>query len=168
MQKLFQLDIWDLRSPKFRAMLRILIPVMLTMVIHLSSFIYEMVIFTDCNTVKTIISDDEVEEDGANQVDIDPYELLDPVDILSKLPKDFFDKIESKKWQERKESLEALETLVKNPKLENGDYGDVIRALKKVLTSLNKYYYLRTIIPIMKYSCFLAFFRLYQKIQMSW
>ncbi|OXU27451.1 hypothetical protein TSAR_002490 [Trichomalopsis sarcophagae] len=79
-------------------------------------------------------NDDEVDDDDGNQVDIDPYELIDPVDILSKLPKDFYDKIESKKWQERKEALEALETLVKNPKLENGDYGEVIRALKKVIS----------------------------------
>lgn len=39
---------------------------------------------------------------------------------------------EAKKWQERKEALEAIETLAKNPKLENGDYGDLVRALKKV------------------------------------
>ena len=58
--------------------------------------------------------------------------MLEPVDILSKLPKDFYEKIEAKKWQERKEALEAMEALVKNPKLENGDYGDVVRALKRV------------------------------------
>ncbi|KAF0040869.1 hypothetical protein F2P81_006767 [Scophthalmus maximus] len=40
---------------------------------------------------------------------------------------------EAKKWQERKEALEAIETLTKNPKLENGDYGDLVRALKKVV-----------------------------------
>lgn len=68
------------------------------------------------------------------QEEIDPMDLIDPVDILSKLPKDFYEKLESKKWQERKESLEALETLLQSPKLETGDYGDVIRALKKVLT----------------------------------
>jgi len=39
---------------------------------------------------------------------------------------------EAKKWQERKEVLEAAETLAKNPKLEGGDYGDLVRALKKV------------------------------------
>ncbi|CAB0035199.1 unnamed protein product [Trichogramma brassicae] len=77
--------------------------------------------------------DDEVDDDGSNQPDIDPYDLIDPVDILSKLPKDFYDKLESKKWQERKESLEALDTLVKNPKLENGDYGECTRALKKIV-----------------------------------
>jgi len=90
---------------------------------------------------------------------VDPYELLEAVEILSKLPKDFYEKIvsqnnnvnvliiiefhinlishfilsqEAKKWQERKEALEVVETLTKNPKLENGDYGDLVRALKKV------------------------------------
>ncbi|CAK9796545.1 Protein mini spindles [Anthophora plagiata] len=74
------------------------------------------------------------EGDGHSAPEIDAYELLEPVDILSKLPKDFYEKLEAKKWQERKETLEALETLVKNPKLENGDYGDVIRSLKKVIS----------------------------------
>lgn len=44
----------------------------------------------------------------------------------------FFLLQEAKKWQERKEALEAVEALTKNPKLENGDYGDLVRALKKV------------------------------------
>lgn len=56
------------------------------------------------------------------------------MDILSKLPKDFFEKVESKKWQERKEGLDSLQKLTENPKLESGDYGDVVRALKKVNT----------------------------------
>nr|CAI5824164.1 unnamed protein product [Callosobruchus analis] len=76
---------------------------------------------------------DEEEEQDDEVAAIDPYELADPVDILSKIPKDFYEKIEAKKWQERKEVLEALENLVKTPKLENGDYGDLIRALKKVV-----------------------------------
>ncbi|XP_044126163.1 cytoskeleton-associated protein 5 isoform X1 [Bufo gargarizans] len=74
---------------------------------------------------------DEAEEEAVPQVDA--YELLEAVEILSKLPKDFYDKIEAKKWQERKEALEAVDILVKNPKLEAGDYGDLVRALKKVI-----------------------------------
>ncbi|KAM6937380.1 cytoskeleton-associated protein 5 [Xenentodon cancila] len=74
---------------------------------------------------------DEDEEEAA--VAVDPYELLEPVEILSKMPKDFYEKIEAKKWQERKEALEAVEALTKSPKLENGDYGDLVRALKKVV-----------------------------------
>uniref|UniRef100_A0A8C7SFT3 Cytoskeleton associated protein 5 n=1 Tax=Oncorhynchus mykiss TaxID=8022 RepID=A0A8C7SFT3_ONCMY len=73
------------------------------------------------------------DEDDEPAPQVDPYELLEAVEILSKLPKDFYDKIEAKKWQERKEALEAVETLAKNPKLENGDFGDLVRALRKVI-----------------------------------
>lgn len=41
---------------------------------------------------------------------------------------------ENKKWQIRKEALEALEKLVSNPKLEGGQYGELLGALKKVCT----------------------------------
>uniref|UniRef100_A0A7N8X4P1 Cytoskeleton associated protein 5 n=1 Tax=Mastacembelus armatus TaxID=205130 RepID=A0A7N8X4P1_9TELE len=75
------------------------------------------------------LSDDETDIVAA----VDPYELLEAVEILSKIPKDFYEKIEAKKWQERKEALEAVEALIKNPKLEPGDYGDLVRALKKVV-----------------------------------
>lgn len=77
--------------------------------------------------------DADVDENDQRE-EVDPMDLIDPVDILSKLPKDFYDKLEAKKWQERKESLEALQTLLQNPKLESGDYGDLVKALKKVLT----------------------------------
>jgi hypothetical protein len=78
---------------------------------------------------------DGEEEEAAPAVD--PYDLLDPVDILSKLPKDFYEKLEAKKWQERKESMDELEKLLQNPKLEGGDYGELVRALKKVRSLIN-------------------------------
>uniref|UniRef100_A0A3Q4GPQ5 Cytoskeleton associated protein 5 n=1 Tax=Neolamprologus brichardi TaxID=32507 RepID=A0A3Q4GPQ5_NEOBR len=55
------------------------------------------------------------------------------IETLRKALSEFGSKIEAKKWQERKEALEAVEALTKNPKLENGDYGDLVRALKKVV-----------------------------------
>jgi cytoskeleton-associated protein 5 len=70
------------------------------------------------------------EEEGPPPVD--PYDLMDPVDILAKLPKDFYEKLEAKKWQERKEAMDELDKLLQHPKLESGEYGDLVRALKKV------------------------------------
>lgn len=78
--------------------------------------------------------DEENEEDGDTPAAVNSMDFIDPVEILSKLPKDFYEKLESKKWQERKEALDALEILLQNPKLESGEYGDLVRALKKVLT----------------------------------
>ena len=78
----------------------------------------------------------EEEEEAEFAQTIDPYDMTDPIEILSKLPKDFYAKVEAKKWQERKEVLELLEGLVKAPKLENGDYGNLVRILKKVFIHL--------------------------------
>nr|XP_058951305.1 cytoskeleton-associated protein 5-like isoform X2 [Pocillopora verrucosa] len=65
---------------------------------------------------------------------IDPYELIEAVEILSKLPKDFYENLENKKWQARKEALEALEKLASNPKLEGGQYGELLGSLKKIIS----------------------------------
>lgn len=76
-----------------------------------------------------------IDEDGEGEECIDPMDLIDPVDILSKVPKDFYEKLEEKKWTLRKESLEALEKLLtENPKLESGEYGVLVNTLKKVIT----------------------------------
>lgn len=77
---------------------------------------------------------EDAEMDDAPQEEaIDPYELMTPVEILSKIPKDYWDKIEAKKWQERKEALEAVQKLLENPCLEKGEYGDLMRTLRKVI-----------------------------------
>lgn len=70
-----------------------------------------------------------------DNAEIDPMSLIDPVDILSKITREFYDKLEEKKWSIRKESLEMLEKLLtENVKLENGDYSTLVNALKKVVT----------------------------------
>ncbi|CAF0721167.1 unnamed protein product [Adineta steineri] len=70
------------------------------------------------------------------QEDLDPFEMMEPVNILDRLPKDFFDKIESKQWKERKEVLDDLITiLTQNPKLvPDADYFELIKALKKIIS----------------------------------
>ena len=80
------------------------------------------------------------EGDGAQvshpqaQEEIDPYELLEPVEILTKLPADFYTNCESKKWAERKAALDSLQDLLTpNPKLAVGDYGDLIKVLKRFI-----------------------------------
>jgi hypothetical protein len=88
--------------------------------------------------VEVAAEEEGQEAEGEEEVDapppLDPLELIDPVDIVAKLPKDFYEKLEAKKWQERKEALDELEKLiVQNPKLEGNDYGDLVRTLKKVL-----------------------------------
>ncbi|XP_077499940.1 cytoskeleton-associated protein 5-like isoform X2 [Amblyomma americanum] len=70
---------------------------------------------------------------GDTAAPVDAYELLEAVDILSKLPKNFYEQCEAKKWQERKEALEKLLELTSNPKLEAGDYADLVKVLKRIV-----------------------------------
>lgn len=65
---------------------------------------------------------------------VDPYDLMDPINVLSQIPGDFYEKLEAKKWQLRKEAIESLEKLLDYPKFEKGDYAELVRALLKVIT----------------------------------
>ena len=78
--------------------------------------------------------DDEDDEDDSQDSALDPYEMLDPVEILSKLPKDFYEKVEEKKWQLRKEALDALHALTENPKIQPGDFHELVKVLKKFIS----------------------------------
>jgi negative regulator of replication initiation len=65
----------------------------------------------------------------------DPWDMLDPVDVVAKLPANYAELIESKKWQERKEALETfLKLLTDNPRLDpKQSYGETVETLKKLL-----------------------------------
>ncbi|VDO29637.1 unnamed protein product [Onchocerca flexuosa] len=67
--------------------------------------------------------------------EIDPWDMLDPVDVLAKLPGNFMEDIDSKKWQERRDALQSLLVLChENPKLcPKANYGEFVAFLKKIL-----------------------------------
>ncbi len=64
----------------------------------------------------------------------DPWEFVDPVDVIGKLPKDFYEQLESKKWSERKQPLDDLRnSLAANPRLDpKVHYGEIVSCLKNV------------------------------------
>ena len=72
----------------------------------------------------------------------DAYEFADPesiLDVLEKQPKDketpkFWDAVNSSKWNQRLDAMTRLKELADAPRLASGDYGDVARALKKIVT----------------------------------
>uniref|UniRef100_A0A0X3NYS1 TOG domain-containing protein n=2 Tax=Schistocephalus solidus TaxID=70667 RepID=A0A0X3NYS1_SCHSO len=69
-----------------------------------------------------------------NEPQLDAYALADAVNILSKIPNDYWEKIEDKKWQERKEALTLVEQLTDVIKLDNGDYSALLNSLIKVIS----------------------------------
>lgn len=66
------------------------------------------------------------------------WDFLDEVDVLAKLSGDFKEKLESKKWQERKEALEQLQGLLaNNPRLSTkANYGEIVNTMQLVCTSI--------------------------------
>lgn len=58
---------------------------------------------------------------------------MDAVNILAKIKDDWFEGLTAAKWQIRGETVDKLIELCNVPRLEQGDYGEVAKALKKVL-----------------------------------
>ncbi|KAK7678774.1 hypothetical protein QCA50_018209 [Cerrena zonata] len=69
----------------------------------------------------------DVEMEEANPPKFDAYDLMDPVDVLSKFPSDLKSRMGSSKWKDRKEALDEVhEVLSKAPKLATDDYSDFL------------------------------------------
>ncbi|PVU95336.1 hypothetical protein BB561_001873 [Smittium simulii] len=73
----------------------------------------------------------------ADQQDIDPYDLADPIDIFPKLNSDLIKNICSSKWKERKESLESILQLVDTIRLLDGPYSELVAALASRISDTN-------------------------------
>ncbi|KNA20108.1 hypothetical protein SOVF_055370 [Spinacia oleracea] len=70
--------------------------------------------------------------------EIDEYELVDPVDILTPLEKSgFWDGVKATKWSERKEAVGELTKLASTKRIAPGDFTEVCRTLKKLVTDVN-------------------------------
>lgn len=68
---------------------------------------------------------------------IDAYALSEPVDVLEKIPLGFQEGLESTKWKERKEALEALLVVIKVPKIKEGHFGPLLNQLIKKIADVN-------------------------------
>ncbi|KAL2262879.1 hypothetical protein VTK26DRAFT_9143 [Humicola hyalothermophila] len=79
------------------------------------------------------------EEEGEPEeaVEVDAFDLAEPQDVLSKVPKDFYDNLGSSKWKERKEALEGLYAAVNVPRIKDADYGEINRCLAKCMKDAN-------------------------------
>ncbi|KAM2730989.1 hypothetical protein EV1_002177 [Malus domestica] len=70
--------------------------------------------------------------------EIDEYELVDPVDILTPLEKSgFWDGVKATKWSERKEAVAELTKLASTKRIAPGDFTEICRTLKKLVTDVN-------------------------------
>lgn len=75
-------------------------------------------------------ADEEVEEEA-------PLDLTEPVDVFPKVPKDLHDNLGSSKWKDRKEALDALYNVLNVPRIKDGPYDEIVRALAKSMKDAN-------------------------------
>ncbi|KAK9795603.1 hypothetical protein WJX73_007429 [Symbiochloris irregularis] len=71
-------------------------------------------------------------EAEADTEGMDPYEFAEPVDVTKQLDKDFWSGLGEAKWQLRRDSLKRLRDVCAAPRLIPGDFGDLMRELKKI------------------------------------
>ena len=62
----------------------------------------------------------------------DPYEFIDPVKVLDRIPDKFEELVISNNWKERKGALDCLLSILKVPKIENAQYSSLVGILSKV------------------------------------
>jgi protein STU2 len=78
--------------------------------------------------------DVEVDE-GGGEIDLEPeYEA---VNVLSKVPKDLQERLASTKWKDRKEALDDLHKVIDHPRIADGSFDDILRALAKCMKDAN-------------------------------
>jgi hypothetical protein len=80
------------------------------------------------------VAEEEAEEEPE---ELDAFDLAEPVDINSKLPEKFHENVGSTKWKDRKEALEALYTELNVPRIKDGHYEEIVRALAKCMKDAN-------------------------------
>eukprot|EP00658_Telonema_sp_P-2_P039002 TRINITY_DN27899_c0_g1_i2.p1 TRINITY_DN27899_c0_g1~~TRINITY_DN27899_c0_g1_i2.p1 ORF type:complete len:362 (+),score=141.89 TRINITY_DN27899_c0_g1_i2:133-1218(+) len=84
------------------------------------------------------IRDREVGDAAVEEEAFDPLDCVEAVDVLAKLPKDWFETCASaSKWTEKKEQIDAVAQLADVPKIEHGDYLELVKVLDKFVTDGN-------------------------------
>ena len=69
--------------------------------------------------------------------EVDTFDLAEPVDVLSQVPKDFHENITSTKWKDRKETLDALFAVVNVDRIKDGPFDEIIQLLAKCMKDAN-------------------------------
>ena len=64
---------------------------------------------------------------------MDAYEFAEPVEVAKQLDKAFWEGLSAAKWQDRRDALQRLRGITASPRLAPGDFGDVLREMKKIL-----------------------------------
>jgi cytoskeleton-associated protein 5 len=68
-------------------------------------------------------------------IDLEPE--FETVNVLAKVPKDLQEQLSSTKWKDRKEALDSLHQAINHPRIQEGQFDDILRALAKCMKDAN-------------------------------
>lgn len=80
---------------------------------------------------------DAYADDEAEEIPIDLEPEFISVDVASKLPKDFGDRIASTKWKDRKDVLDEVYAAVNVPAIQDGHFDELVRGCAKGMKDAN-------------------------------
>ncbi|ONH68929.1 Spindle pole body component alp14 [Cyberlindnera fabianii] len=76
-------------------------------------------------------------EDSADAAPLDPYDMVDPVNVLGKIPSDLATRVAAAKWKDRVEVLTETQKEMNAMKYADDDYLDLVRILAKCQKDAN-------------------------------
>ncbi|MCJ1432961.1 Microtubule-associated protein, microtubule dynamics during spindle orientation [Xylographa pallens] len=76
-------------------------------------------------------------EEDEEEAEVDAFDLAEPVDVVSKIPPDFYENLASTKWKDRKEALDALYAVVKVDRIKDGHFDEMISVFAKCMKDAN-------------------------------
>ncbi|KAL2009748.1 hypothetical protein VTN00DRAFT_5555 [Thermoascus crustaceus] len=78
------------------------------------------------------------DEYGGDEGDeVDGLDLVEAVDVMPKVPQNLHEQLGSSKWKDRKEALDALYAAINVPKIKEGPFDEIVRALAKCMKDAN-------------------------------
>jgi len=77
------------------------------------------------------------EEIDEEPVEVDAFDLSEPVNAFSKVPQDLHENLASTKWKDRKDALDALYAVINVPRIKDGPFDEIVRALAKCMKDAN-------------------------------
>lgn len=83
------------------------------------------------------MTDFDISIQQSKLIQVDPWEIAKPVNILANLPADYNERINSPNWKVRLEVLKEMSALFKTIKIEDGDFYDMIHIMVKCLKDAN-------------------------------
>ena len=79
----------------------------------------------------------EMADEAEEEVEVNAFDLAEPVEVHSKVPADFHEMVASTKWKERKDALDALFNILNTPRIKEAPFDDLVRAFAKCMKDAN-------------------------------